>query len=67
VSYADGSLRLEHLEGYDCLLTSLSGQSLQSFRVGSASEQRLVSLPAGVYILTASKGEGMLSFKFIVR
>jgi hypothetical protein len=67
VSYASGALLLENLEGSDCILTTLSGQTAARFRVSSAVERLRISLPAGMYILSASKGDGRTVFKFVVR
>jgi hypothetical protein len=64
--YADGTLRLEHLDGYDCLLTSISGQRVQQFRVTAVSEQRPLALPPGLYILSAYNGIDKWVFKLVI-
>ncbi|MDR2809244.1 MAG: Ig-like domain-containing protein, partial [Tannerellaceae bacterium] len=67
VSYADGALHIEHLEGSDCILTSLHGQTVQRFHVAEVSERRFVDLPAGMYILTAVNAQQRKVFKIVVR
>jgi uncharacterized protein YjdB len=67
VRYADGALTLEGLAGYDCTLVSLSGQTLQRFHVDGPSEQRLLNLPAGLYILNAANASRRSVFKIIIR
>jgi hypothetical protein len=64
--YSNGALRLYNLEGYNCRITSVSGQLLETFTATSGEENRPVSLPSGVYILTAQKDSERLIFKFVV-
>jgi hypothetical protein len=65
VSYAGGMLYVDGLEGADCTLTSISGQTIGRFRVSSRAERFAVSLPQGVYILTATSTGGAVTIKFI--
>lgn len=64
VWYAAGVLRLRNLEGYHYRIASVGGQVLIASKAVSDEETRFVSLPPGVYILTAQKGSERLIFKF---
>jgi hypothetical protein len=66
VWYSNGTLRLRNLEGYNCSITSVSGQVLGNFTAASGEEIRPVSLPSGVYMLTAQKEGERLAFKFVL-
>jgi hypothetical protein len=66
VWYADGTLRLTNLDGHVCRIISVTGQTLEIFKAVSGNETRSVTLPPGIYILTAQKeGEGK-TFRFAV-
>ncbi|MDR0749888.1 MAG: Ig-like domain-containing protein, partial [Tannerellaceae bacterium] len=65
VHYAGGVLHLLNLEGYDCYVTSLSGQRLRVIRPASPSETHALRLSGGVYIFTAQKNGGRITFKFV--
>jgi uncharacterized protein YjdB len=65
--YADGTLYLEHLEGSDCILTTLAGQTAGRFYVKDAAEQRPVRLSAGLYILHATNVRGRVVSRIVVR
>ncbi|MDR2041062.1 MAG: T9SS type A sorting domain-containing protein, partial [Tannerella sp.] len=60
------TLRLERLDGYDCTLTTVGGQTVDRFRVTDVLEQRLLTLPAGIYILTAVNANRQVAFKIVV-
>jgi hypothetical protein len=64
--YADGTLHFTNLDGYDCTLLNFSGQGLQKFRISSPVDSRSLRLPAGMYILTAQRGNDRKTFKFII-
>jgi uncharacterized protein YjdB len=64
--YADGEPHVRNLEGYNCRIISVSGQLLETFTAVSDEEARPISLPPGVYILTAQKEGARLIFKFAV-
>ena len=66
VSYAAGTLYLEHLEGYACMLVDLQGQTLGSFRATGASERKYIRLKPGIYILTATDDYRQKVFKLAV-
>jgi hypothetical protein len=65
--HAGGVLCLERLEGFDCTLSALSGQTVRQFRVTGVSERRPLALSPGVYLLTATDGERRMVFKLPVR
>ena len=66
VYYAEGVLRLLNLEDYDCFVTSLSGQHLRMIRPASPDDTHMLHLSRGVYIFTAQKNGGRITFKFAV-
>ena len=67
VWYANGTLRIAHLDGYACTVTSVSGQHTHQFRVVSPDESHRIQLVPGVYVLTARKDGGDRKvFKFVV-
>jgi uncharacterized protein YjdB len=53
--YTAGTLYLRNLEGYDCTLISLAGQTQRSFRPSQPYERIPLSLPRGLYLFTAQK------------
>jgi uncharacterized protein YjdB len=55
VRYAFGELHLCNLEGYACSVVSISGQTINMFKVAAPDERRMLHLPQGIYILTAQK------------
>jgi uncharacterized protein YjdB len=65
--YHEGSLRLNNMAGFQVYLATIHGKICGAFRVTEAEEERLLNLSAGIYILTARKGEEQFSFKFIAR
>ncbi|MDR1645940.1 MAG: Ig-like domain-containing protein [Tannerellaceae bacterium] len=65
--YADGSLHLRNLNGYDCTLTALSGQVVGHFRIDDTVAQRSLSLSSGMYILNATNAQRRSVFKIIIR
>ncbi|MDR1258178.1 MAG: DUF5074 domain-containing protein [Tannerellaceae bacterium] len=67
VSYSGGTLYVDGFEGADCTLTSITGQTVGRFRVGSPAERFDVSLAQGVYILTAAAPDGAVTIKFVAR
>ncbi|OAV67948.1 hypothetical protein Barb6XT_01247 [Bacteroidales bacterium Barb6XT] len=62
--YTEGALHLVNLENQIITVTTVSGRKVLQFKAGSADKPYPVTLPAGMYILTAA-GKG--SMKFIVR
>jgi uncharacterized repeat protein (TIGR02543 family) len=64
--YANGSLRLKHLEGYDCQIVAVSGQMLNVIQVVSPDETHAIRLAKGVYLLRAQKKDDKKAIKFIV-
>jgi uncharacterized protein YjdB len=66
VWYANGTLRIAHLDGYVCTVTSVSGRHTHQFRVVSPDESRRIQLVPGVYVLTARKDDDRKAFKFVV-
>jgi hypothetical protein len=66
VYYANGSLRLVNLEGYDCHIVAVSGQTLNIIRTVAPDETHVIRLAKGVYFLTAQKKGERKTFKFIV-
>jgi hypothetical protein len=64
--YAAGALRLEGLEGSECTVNALTGQTVQRFRVTEASERRPLVLPRGLYILAAAGPRNTVILKFAV-
>jgi uncharacterized protein YjdB len=66
VWYSNGALHLRNLEGYNCRITSVSGPVLSNRKAASHEETHSISLPPGVYILTAQKESERLIFKFVV-
>jgi uncharacterized protein YjdB len=67
VSYHAGVLTLNNLAGHRVSLTTLSGRTLSVFAASTNSESCALSLPAGVYILTASRQSARFVTKFVVR
>jgi hypothetical protein len=59
-------LRLIGLEGFDCRIVALSGQTLAAFRCASPDETLRCTLPsAGLYILRAQRDGTVITLKFI--
>ncbi|MDR1201182.1 MAG: DUF5074 domain-containing protein [Tannerellaceae bacterium] len=67
VSYTNGILYVQNLEGYRCQVVSINGQTVKAFTVNSPDESHALTLPSGVYILHAEKSEGRKIFKIVVR
>ncbi|MDR1623852.1 MAG: DUF5074 domain-containing protein [Tannerellaceae bacterium] len=67
VSYANGTLCAQNLEGYRCRLIAISGQTVKSFTVNTPNEFHSLALPQGVYILDAEKNGERKIFKLITR
>jgi uncharacterized protein YjdB len=67
VSYHADALSLSNLAGHRVSLTTLSGRTLDGFTVDTDSETRFLSLPAGIYILTAAHQSSRFVTKFVVR
>jgi uncharacterized protein YjdB len=65
VWYAGGVLRLTNLEGHVCRVISVTGQVQEIFKTVSGDEIRSVSLPPGIYILTAQKEGEVKTFRFV--
>ncbi|MDR2791903.1 MAG: leucine-rich repeat protein [Tannerellaceae bacterium] len=66
--YASGALHLVNLEGAVAAIVSVGGKSVTAtFRIGSDSESKPLSLPTGIYILKATNGKENLVTKFVVR
>jgi hypothetical protein len=66
VWYASGELHLRNLEGYACSVVSISGQTINMFKVAMPDERRMLYLPQGIYILTAQKPNHRKTIKFII-
>ena len=66
VSYSDGTLRLFYLDGYQCLLTDLTGKILRSFRVNGTAVNVPLSLPKGIYLLKAENASTYNTFKLLI-
>ena len=66
VWYANGTLRITHLDGYVCTVAAMSGQHTHLFRAVSPDESRRVRLAPGVYLLSAEKDGAKKVFKFVV-
>jgi uncharacterized protein YjdB len=64
--YAAGALRLEQLDGSECTVNMLNGQTVARFRVTSPSERHAITLPPGLYILAAQHNNGKSVFKIVV-
>ncbi|MDR0699473.1 MAG: Ig-like domain-containing protein [Tannerella sp.] len=64
--YANGTLRLENLDGYVCTVISMSGQNMHLFHVVSSDDRRRIQLQRGTYILSAQKDGVRKVFKFVV-
>jgi uncharacterized protein YjdB len=67
VSYTNGTLYVQNLEGYRCQVISISGQAVKAFTVNSPDESHTLALPQGVYILSAEKNGNRKIFKLIAR
>jgi uncharacterized protein YjdB len=67
VSYTNGTLYIQNLEGYRCQVISISGQAVKAFTVNSPDESHTLALPQGVYILSAEKNGSRKIFKLIAR
>jgi uncharacterized protein YjdB len=67
VSYTNGTLYIQNLEGYRCQVISINGQAVKAFTVNSPDESRTLALPQGVYILSAEKNGNRKIFKLIIR
>jgi uncharacterized protein YjdB len=67
VSYTNGTLYVQNLEGYRCQVIAINGQSVKVFTVNNPDESRMLALPQGVYILSAEKNGNRKIFKLIVR
>ncbi|MDR2774010.1 MAG: Ig-like domain-containing protein [Tannerella sp.] len=66
VWYANGTLRLENLDGYTCTVMSMTGQHTHVFGVVSPDDHRRVQLQRGTYVLSAQKDGIRKVFKFAV-
>jgi hypothetical protein len=65
--YVGGTLRLVHLEGYDCALFTIQGHKIGAFRPVSGNESYTLRLPAGIYLLTAQKQGTHITLKIMTR
>ncbi|MDR1865444.1 MAG: chitobiase/beta-hexosaminidase C-terminal domain-containing protein [Bacteroidales bacterium] len=61
--WARGAVRLLYLEGHVCRIYTTSGQLQEAFVAASPDETHPVSLPEGIYILTAQKANDRKTFK----
>ncbi|WP_163318606.1 leucine-rich repeat domain-containing protein [Dysgonomonas sp. 520] len=66
-SYANGSLSLTNLDGYDVNVVSLDGRVVASFQVVGATCEASVNLPSGIYLLNATRGGDKVVVKFIAK
>jgi uncharacterized protein YjdB len=66
-SYFAGYLRLKNMAGYRATLTTMSGRSIGIFSVASDDEDHPLTLPPGIYILTATHNDTRFVTKFVVR
>jgi uncharacterized protein YjdB len=64
--YAAGGVHLRNLEGYDCTLASLAGQTLHTFRASSPDERVVLPLPRGIYLLIARRNGERRTFYITV-
>lgn len=67
VYYRKNALLLKGMEGYTCYIVTLNGQIKELFEVNSTEDIHQTNLSAGVYLLTGTKGEKMVTFKFIAK
>jgi hypothetical protein len=63
VWYGGKALHLLRMEGYDCTLLTITGQTVSRFKLDSPDEVRSINLPAGIYILIARKNGKQITFK----
>lgn len=66
LNYTDGTLRLFYLDGYQCLLTDLTGKILRNFKVKGTAENISLSLPKGIYLLKAENASTYNTFKLLI-
>ena len=64
VIYQNGTLSLEHLDGYHFYLMTMEGKILRTFIARVPHELYPISLPPGNYLLTGEKDGGRKVFKF---
>jgi uncharacterized protein YjdB len=62
--YANQTLYLSGLAGYDCTVINIQGQTAATFKVRLPEESRSLPLPAGVYILSAQNQKERIIFKW---
>jgi uncharacterized protein YjdB len=67
VTYINGTLYVQNLEGYRCRLIAISGQTVKSFTVNTPDASYALALPQGAYILSAEKPGSRKIFKLITR
>lgn len=67
VYYSDGLLTVEGLEGYTITVYSLSGNAQSVFKSVQEIERKKLSLPDGVYVVTATNDSSRHVFKIPVR
>ncbi|CUP15989.1 Uncharacterised protein [Parabacteroides distasonis] len=64
VIYQNGTLSLEHLDGYHFYLMTMEGKILRTFIARVPHELYPISLPSGNYLLTGEKDGDRKVFKF---
>ena len=55
IYYVQRMLHLMNLEGYHGYVSNMKGNMISSFNISSADEQHYISLPTGIYVVTAIK------------
>lgn len=65
--YSLNELRLQHMKGYTGYISSVYGNTVETFTITSDNQTKSLNLASGIYTFTGVKGNEKVSLKFVVK